>query len=143
MRILAARLGSVAAAATMILGAHTALTAPDAAADVVGIAVMNTGSRGPAMGCAHTIAVGLTSPVLNPTPEFYVDDDSIGPVTPYTPADGARVRWTPTRMGWHTIKVVQTQPDRPVSVGYLDIEVRRAGIDTGSSCFVDGVFETW
>ncbi|QIS12679.1 hypothetical protein [Nocardia arthritidis] len=110
---------------------------PNAAADIVGIIVYNTGSEGPVMGCPQTIMAGITNPADS---RYEITDNGIQlqPVTLDANSD-PQVLWTPGNVGWHAIEVRQFAPDGQVSVGRLDIEVHRVGINTGSACFVNGV----
>lgn len=114
------------------------VAAPEANADVVGIAVMNTGSEGPVMGCPHTIGVGLSAPILSRT-DIIVDGVSL-PIRPDpTDPDGVMATWTPDRLGWHGIDAVQSQPGKRTTRRHLDIEVHRVGVNLGSSCVANGV----
>ncbi len=121
----------VAAAAALLC-----VPLPTAAANVGGIAVMYTGSEGPVLGCPHEVGFGLSNPVL-PDTHIYIDGVDTGPLNPY-PDSGYWVRWTPDRLGWHTIEVVNSAPGGPESRNRLDIEVHRVGLNAGSSCIANG-----
>ncbi|UFS97244.1 hypothetical protein [Nocardia huaxiensis] len=124
------------------LGAACALAAimqfaPSATAGIVGVIVYNTGSEGPVMGCPQTIKAGVSNPVEG---DFSITVDGTPlPGVSYNPTDGAHTLWTPTRLGWHTIEVHQHTPDGTTHTGRLDIDVRRTGINAGSSCLVNGL----
>ncbi|MGY2063005.1 hypothetical protein ACW9HQ_49645, partial [Nocardia gipuzkoensis] len=121
-----------AAAATALLCAP----APTATADAGGIAVMYTGSEGPVLGCPHEVGFSLSNPVL-PETHIYIDGVDTGPLNPY-PYSGYWVRWTPDRLGWHTIEVVNSEPGERESGNRLDIVVHRVGVNAGSSCLANG-----
>ncbi|MBL1079842.1 hypothetical protein JK358_36130 [Nocardia sp. 2] len=111
--------------------------APPSTAGIVGVIVYNTGSEGPVMGCPQTIEAGVSNPVEGDF-AITVDGTPLAGVS-YNPTDGAHALWTPTRLGWHTIEVHQYTPDGSDLTGRLDIDVRRTGINAGSSCLVNGL----
>lgn len=128
------RIGLTAA----VLAAALSLFVParEAAAETLGMAVMNTGSEGPVMGCPHTVGVGTNFPG---TVQIWVDGMPLTPVRTANYGGGAEATWVPNRLGWHTIEAVQSGPGIPTVNGQLCIEVRRAGINAGSACFANGV----
>ncbi|MCM6772334.1 hypothetical protein NDR87_01400 [Nocardia sp. CDC159] len=131
-----ARIRLVPAAAAAATAALLCAPLPAASADVGGIAVMYTGSEGPVLGCPHEVGFSLWQPVL-PDTRLTIDGVEAGPLQPY-PTGGYWVRWTPDRLGWHTIEVVNSEPGGRESRRSLDIEVRRMGLNAGSSCLVNG-----
>lgn len=132
------RIPSLRLAVGVLAATAAAVLAAPAHADIVGIAVLNTGSEGPVLGCPHSAGAGISRPT-DGTFEVLVDGVALTPVRMDFATEVVDATWTPDRFGWHTIEVLQHKPDGTTASGRLDIEVRRAGINAGSSCIANGV----
>ncbi|MGN2639994.1 hypothetical protein ACTD5D_28270 [Nocardia takedensis] len=128
------------AAATALTTA--ALATATAGAEVTSVSVA-AGPEGLVTGCAYTVTAVITDATVPPNSVFFMVAGGVipgnGERLPGTPihhpdSNTVTLSWTPTRQGAQNLVAVRSVPGEYTSTQYIPVEVRGAGLNTGSSC---------